>query len=153
MQLDGTFTIAASRLQVWEAIRDPGLMARCIPGCEAAEKISEDRYHALIGIKIGPISAKFNLVIDVEEEAAPESIRSKASGEEGSRASMLTARNFLSLMEIESNLTEVSWSSDVNVTGRLGKYGLGLMKKKAKSLSDEFVTVFEKRVETGAVTS
>ncbi len=66
---------------------------------------------------------------------------------------MLTARNFLSLMEIESNLTEVSWSSDVNVTGRLGKYGLGLMKKKAKSLSDEFVTVFAKRVETGAVTS
>ncbi len=80
MQLDGTFTIAASRLQVWEAIRDPGLMARCIPGCEAAEKISEDRYHALIGIKIGPISAKFNLVIDVEEEAAPESIRSRSAG-------------------------------------------------------------------------
>jgi len=152
MKLDGTFTIAAPRATVWEAIRDPALMARCVPGCEAAEELGEDRYRAVVQTRIGPISARFNLVIQVEEETAPELIRSKASGEEGSRASMLTSHNVLTLKELAPDLTEVSWSADVSITGRLGKYGLGLMKKKVRSLSEQFVKVFAERVEAGSVT-
>ena len=153
MQLDGSFKIAASRAKVWDAIRDPALMAVCVPGCETAEALGEDRYRAVVGTKIGPITARFNLVIEVEEELAPTTIRSKASGEEGSRASMLTSRNLLTLNEVAPDVTEVTWSADVSITGRLGKYGLGLMKKKVKKLSDQFVATFAERVEKGAMTS
>jgi len=151
MKLEGSFSIDASRDVVWDAIRDPALMARCVPGCETAEQISEDRYRAIVGAKVGPISARFNLIVEVEEEIEGELIRSKASGEEGSRASMLTSRNVLMLEEVAPDETKVSWTADVSITGRLGKYGLGLMKKKVKSLSDEFVVLFAERVRSGAV--
>lgn len=149
MKLEGNFSVDAPRADVWDAIRDPALMARCVPGCESAKQISEDRYSAIVGAKVGPVSAKFNMVIDVEEEIAPRLIRSKASGEEGSRASMLTSRNTLVLEEDGPERTAVSWTADVSITGRLGKYGLGLMKKKVKSLSDEFVRAFAKKLESG----
>jgi carbon monoxide dehydrogenase subunit G len=151
MKFEGRFSIDAPRATVWEAIRDPALMARCVPGCESAEQVGEDRYSAVVGVKIGPISARFNLLIDVEEEIAPRCIRSRATGEEGSRASMLSSHNLLTLEEIAPDRTEVSWSADVNISGRLGKYGLGLMKKKVQSLSDEFVAVFAQRVEAGTI--
>jgi hypothetical protein len=35
------------------------------------------------------------------------------------------------------------------LTGRLGKYGLGLMRKKAESLSADFVTSFSASVQAG----
>ena len=151
MKLDGTFTISAPPVTVWTAIRDPGLMAQCVPGCESAEKITDDSYRAVVSVKVGPVSARFNLVIDIEEEQAPDFVRSIAKGEEGSRASMLSSKNLLSLKALSDGVTEVSWSADVNVTGRLGKYGLGLMRKKAESLSAEFVQAFARRVEAGGM--
>ena len=38
--------------------------------------------------------------------------------------------------------TEVHYVSEVSLVGRLGKFGLGIMKKKAKSLGGEFAAAF-----------
>ncbi|TNF65408.1 MAG: hypothetical protein EP307_00100 [Rhodobacteraceae bacterium] len=151
MQLAGAFTVAAPRLRVWEAVHDPALLALCVPGCEEAAQIGETSYRAVVKVKIGPVSARFTLVVDIVEEEAPERLRIKAQGEEGSRASMLTAESELVLSDAGDGGTRVAWASDVNLSGRLGKYGLGLMKKKAESLSADFVTAFSRRVETGEV--
>ena len=43
--------------------------------------------------------------------------------------------------------TEVTYTSDVSVFGRLGKFGLGIMKKKARDLGREFAESFRERVE------
>ena len=147
MQLSGSFPVSAPRSAVWEAIRDPALMARCVPGCTGAEQIDERSYRALVAVKFGPISARFNLVIEIEEEIAPVSVRSRARGEEGSRASVVSSANMLTLSEPEPGHTQVDWSADVNISGRLGKYGLGLMRKKAESLSAEFVKAFASQME------
>src|SRR5690606_4206115 len=95
----------------------------------------------------GPISANFNLVIEIEEEIAPESVRSRARGEEGSRASIVSSTNLVSLSEPEPGKTQVDWSTDFNISGRLGKYGLGLMRKKVESLSADFVKAFAAQLE------
>lgn len=151
MQLEGEFTVAAPRHRVWDAVHDPALLARCVPGCEEAAQIGDNSYRAVVRAKVGPISARFTLVVDIVEEDAPDRLRIRAQGEEGSRASMLTAESELALSDAGDGLTRVAWASDVNLSGRLGKYGLGLMKKKAESLSAEFVTAFSRRIESGEV--
>ena len=35
MKISGSNTLAASPEQVWAAIMDPAVLARCIPGCES----------------------------------------------------------------------------------------------------------------------
>jgi len=147
MKLDGSFEVNAPRDTVWQAIRDPGLMALCVPGCTMAEQVDDATYRAQVTVKFGPISARFNLMMEIEEEIAPVSVRSRTKGEEGTRASTVSSVNMLTLSETEPGVTRVDWSTDFSISGRLGKYGLGLMKKKAQSLSAEFVRNFTHKIE------
>ena len=70
MKLDGEFTINAPRADVWEAAHDPALLARCVPGCESAEQVGDFSYMAVVSVKVGPVSARFNLVVEIVEEKA-----------------------------------------------------------------------------------
>jgi carbon monoxide dehydrogenase subunit G len=82
----------------------------------------------------------------VTREDPPERIFCTTRGEEGSRASILSAESVVSLLEVDTNTTEVSYSSEVSIGGRLGKFGLGVMKKKAISMSDAFAAAFRDKI-------
>ena len=147
MIVEGSFRVAAPRQEVWERIRDPMLMAGCIPGCRAIEMLTPTAYKAVVGVSVGPIRASFNLVVEVLEENPPERVLSRTRGEEGSRASIVSADNVLQLAALDDDTTEVAYSSEVSVTGRLGKFGLGVMKKKAEALGQDFANAFRAAVE------
>jgi hypothetical protein len=124
-------------------------MAPCIPGCREIQIIGPKAYRARVRVAVGPIKAEFNLEIEVEEEVPPRLARSVTRGEEGTRASTLLAKSMLELEEIGSAATAVRYSSDIAVMGRLGKFGLGVMKKKAEALGAEFAAAVSERIEAG----
>ena len=150
MRIEGNFDIAASRDAVYRHITDPGLMARCVPGCESIEQISPTGYRARVTISIGGIKARFNLVVEVTREQPPDLVLSQTRGEEGSRASVLAADNELTLVEIDPGTTRVSYASEVSVTGRLGKFALGVMKKKVGAMGQEFADRLREFIQTQA---
>ncbi len=43
--------------------------------------------------------------------------------------------------------TEVRYVSDISIVGRLGRFGLGIMRKKAAALGDDFAEAFRACVE------
>jgi carbon monoxide dehydrogenase subunit G len=146
MNIQGSFRIAAPRVEVWRQIKDIGIMASCVPGCQNIEALSPIQYGVQMAVGIGPIKATFNLVVEVTREDPPERIFCTTRGEEGSRASILSAESVVSLLEVDTNTTEVSYSSEVSIGGRLGKFGLGVMKKKAISMSDAFAAAFRDKI-------
>jgi len=148
MLVEGRFLVGAPRERVWTAIKDPAVVAPCIPGCQGVEVVSPALYKAKIRVQLGPIKADFNVDVEIVSETAPEEVRSRTRGEEGSRASSLSAENTLRLIPLSENETEVFYSSEAAVVGRLGKFGLGVMKKKAESLGREFAAAFKQRVES-----
>jgi uncharacterized protein len=150
MKLEGAFSVAAPRSKVWSCITDPGVMAACVPGCSRIEQLSPTSYRAVVAVAVGPIKASFNLVVDVVREEPPLRVLSQTRGEEGTRASMLAADNVVALAERADGGTDVAYSSEVTVTGRLGKFGLGVMKKKAEALSADFIAAFRAHVERAA---
>ena len=151
MRIEGTFTVAAPRERVFAEITNPALMASCIPGCEAIEVVDPKTYRARVLVEVGPIKARFNLIVEVTDEEPPARVLCVTRGEEGSRASMLNANSELSLAATTPDATEVKYVSDVSVTGRLGKFGLGIMKKKAESLGAKFAEMFRGKIEVAAV--
>lgn len=150
MRIEGSFIVAAPRERVFAEITNPALMAGCIPGCEAIEVIDPKTYRARILIEVGPIKARFNLVVEVKEEVPPARVVSVTRGEEGTRASVISSNNELVLVPAEGGGTEVKYVSEVSVTGRLGKFGLGMMKKKAEALGAKFAENFRGKVEAAA---
>lgn len=138
MRIEGAFQVPAPLPDVWAAILDPEVVGPCIPGCGAIEVLSPGEYRATVRVAIGPISTSFNVVVSVTEMVEHERIASTTRGEEGSRASILSAANLLVVRALEDRQTEVAYASDVSVSGRLGKFGLGLMRKKAAELAAIF---------------
>ena len=153
MRMEGRFEVAAPRERVWRCITDPTLMVGCIPGCERIEAIDARNYRATILVEVGPIKARFNLLVEVTEETPLASVASVTRGEEGSRASILSAENLVALAELAPDRTEVHYSSEVAVTGRLAKYGLGVMKKRVARLGEQFAERFRERIASGAVSA
>jgi carbon monoxide dehydrogenase subunit G len=151
MRIAGSFIVAAPRERVFAEITNPALMASCIPGCEAIEIVDPKTYRARILIEVGPIKARFNLIVEVIAEEPPARVVSVTRGEEGSRASILSSNNELLLAPTTGDATEVKYVSEVSVTGRLGKFGLGVMKKKAESLGAKFADAFRGKIEAAAV--
>lgn len=147
MRIEDRFVVAAPRQRVWEAIKDPAIVALCIPGCQSVEVISPTLYKAKIRVQVGPIKADFNVDVEIVAETAPEEVRSRTRGEEGSRTSSLSAENTLRLTVLGEDETEVSYVSEATVVGRLGKFGLGVMRKKAESLGRDFAQAFRQKVE------
>ena len=151
MRIEGSFTVAAPRERVYAEITNPALMAACIPGCEAIEVVDPKTYRARILVEVGPIKARFALVVEITNEEPPARVVCVTRGEEGSRASMLSANSELLLTAASGNTTEVKYASDVSVTGRLGKFGLGVMKKKAEQLGAKFAETFRGKIEAATV--
>jgi len=150
MRIEGAFTVAAPRERVYAEITNPALMAGCIPGCEAIEVIDPKTYRARILIEVGPVKARFNLVVEITSQEPPTRVLCVTRGEEGTRASVMSANSELMLADADGGATEVKYASDVSVTGRLGKFGLGVMKKKAESLGAKFAETFRGKIEAAA---
>ena len=139
MKIEKTFTISAPQELVWSFITDPQKVARCIPGCEGAEEKEPGKYTAAIEVKVGPIRTTFHLDIEQTEQRPPEFASYLSKGAEGSRASRLSAVTTLALKTLSADSTEVTYTSDINITGRLGKFGGGMMQKIADGIGEEFV--------------
>jgi uncharacterized protein len=151
MRIEDRFSIAAPRGRVWQAIRDPDVVASCLPGCREVEVISPTSYKAKIRVQVGPIKADFCVDVEIISEIEPDELRSRSRGEEGGRASSLSSENVLRLSSVDADTTELHYLSDVTVVGRLGKFGLGVMKKKAESLGHDFAVAFKQKIEHVAI--
>ena len=136
MLIDGSFEVAAPPAQVLEHLFDARLMASCLPGCESIEMLDADRYRAVIAMALAGVKARFDLVVQVAARDA-DGIRAETRGEEGGNASTLSASSTVKLSPAGAG-TRVDYTSDVVVTGRLGRFALGMMKKQAQNLGDAF---------------
>ncbi len=146
MLVEGAFPISASRERVWRMIHDCAVMASCLPGCESAEEIEPGQYRVVVSVKVGPIKARFTLLVEITAAERPAHLECKTRGEEGSRASQVSAESTLVLEELSATETQFCYRSEVSVTGRLGKFGLGVMRKKADQIASDFAKALQERV-------
>ncbi len=136
MLIDGQFTVVATPEALMRHLFDARLMASCLPGCESLQAVDGERYRAVMVVALAGVKARFDMQVQVVEHA-DRFVRATTRGEEGGNASQVQADSRITLEEVPGG-TRVSYASEVSVTGRLGRFALGMMKKKAQSLGDEF---------------
>ena len=138
MEIEKTLLLEAPPARVWALLLDPNAMGACVPGMESIEVISDDEYVAVMKVKISFISARFKLKTRIVESDAPRYLRAEGTGEDTSVASSLKQVSEMWLAEREGGGTELRMKVKVDVLGRMGTFGLGVMKTKADRLWDEF---------------
>ena len=147
MRIEDRFVVAAPRERVWVAIKDPAVVAPCIPGCQGVEVISPTLYKAKIRVQVGPIKADFNVDVEIVSETAPEEVRSRTRGEEGGRASSLSADNTLRLTALSDNETEVFYRLGSGRRRAAGKIRPRGDEEEGGEPGREFAQAFKNKVE------
>jgi carbon monoxide dehydrogenase subunit G len=148
MEIEKTLTIAAPPARVWALLLDPEVMGGCVPGMQSIEVVSPTEYKALMAVKIAFVSAKFKLRTTILEQRAPCYLRCEGTGEDASVASSLKQQSEMFLAEQADGSTELRMKVKVDVLGRLGSFGLSVMKTKADRMWDEFGQNLAKRIES-----
>ncbi|MCG2594268.1 SRPBCC family protein [Ramlibacter sp. XY19] len=138
MEIEKTLDIPAPAARVWELLLDPQVMGRTVPGMQSIEVVSPTEYKALMAVKIAFVSAKFKLKTTIVEQRAPHYLRAEGTGEDASVASSLKQQSEMFLGERADGTTELRIKVKVDVLGRLGSFGLSVMKTKADRMWDEF---------------
>lgn len=138
MEIEKTLLLDAPPEDVWALLLDPHAMGACVPGMESIDVVSEDEYVAVMKVKIAFISARFKLKTRIVERDAPRYLRAEGTGEDASVASSLKQNSEMWLQPREGGGTELRMKVKVDVLGRMGTFGLGVMKTKADRLWDEF---------------
>jgi carbon monoxide dehydrogenase subunit G len=110
--------------------------------------LSPTEYKSLMSEKIAFISAKFRLKTTILEQRAPAYLRCEGTGEDASVASSLKQQSEMFLTGQPDGSTELRMKVRVDVLGRLGSFGLSVMKTKADRMWDEFGQNLAKRIES-----
>ncbi len=146
MDIEKTLSIAAPAERVWALLLDPKVMGECVPGMQSIEVISDVEYVSVIQVKIAFVSARFKIKTTITEQRAPHYLRSEGTGEDTSVASSLKQTSEIFLTELPDGSTELRMTINVDVLGRLGTFGLNVMKTKADRMWDEFAVKLQARL-------
>ena len=136
MKMSGTRQLPAPQADVWAALNDVEVLKRCIPGCQSLEKVADDQLKATVGLKIGPINAKFNGEVTLSDMNPPNSYRISGSGKGGAAGSASGGADVK--LEAKDGGTELSYDVDAKVAGKIAQLGARLIDATAASLANKF---------------
>lgn len=148
MEINGEYQIAGSREDVWAALNDPEMLKKCIPGCESLEMVSETEFNARVVASIGPVKAKFDTLIRLENLQAPISYTLSGEGKAGAAGFGRGAAN-VNLQENDSG-TLLVYDADFKVGGKLAQIGSRLVLGATRKTADDFFAAFSKELDPGA---
>lgn len=144
MELHGEQLIRAPRQQVWDALNDPQILAKCIPGCEEMVKLSETETEARLMAKIGPVRARFSGRVRMSDIDAPAGCTLAFEGN-GGAAGMAKGQSKVALTA-EGDGTRLRYTVEAAVGGKLGQIGGRLIDASAKKMADDFFRAFNEQL-------
>lgn len=147
MEITGEYRIEASREAVWQALNDPDMLQKCIPGCESLERVSDTEFNARVTAAIGPVRAKFNTRLSLEDLNPPESYR--LVGESKAAAGFGSGSAVVKLAEADGG-TLLTYTADFKVGGKLAQVGSRLVAGATKKTADDFFGAFSRELDQDA---
>ncbi|MBC7648175.1 MAG: carbon monoxide dehydrogenase subunit G [Vitreoscilla sp.] len=136
MELQGRVTIPASAEQVWQALNDPEILRRCIPGCEEVQQISPEEMHARVLLRMGPVRARFAGKVKMTDIRPLQGYTLNFEGSGGS-AGFARGSSVITLTTV-GNDTQLDYTAQATVAGKLGQIGGRLIDASSKQLADKF---------------
>jgi carbon monoxide dehydrogenase subunit G len=146
MLLEGKFTLKAPIKEVWDFLLEPGTLASCIPGAEKMEPIDDKTWEGIVKQKVGPISVKLNFTQSFTEVDPPKHLKAVGRGSAAGGAGTFSQETTVDLSESAPGETEIAYTSNVSMVGRLATFGERIMRAKVKSVGEEFTNNLQKKL-------
>ena len=145
MKLSGSYQINLSKQKVWEALNNPEILKKAIPGCEEFKKNSDTEFTATATNKIGPFNASFTGDIELTDLDPPNSYKITGSG--NSPVGFASGEATVKLEDHEKG-TNLVYEVEANVGGKIAQVGSRLIDMTAKKMADIFFGKFSDLIST-----
>lgn len=147
MELSGEIQLAATVDEVWNALNDPVVLQRCIPGCTTVDKTNSNTFLATIRTKIGPVNTQFSTVLTVIPVAPPTHYSLSGEGQGGTSG---FAKGIVNI-ELKANPagTLLDYASQIQIGGKVAQVGSRLLTATAKKWVRQFFDALETVINEG----
>jgi uncharacterized protein len=143
MKVGGSHELAASRQQVWDALQDPAVLARTLPGCEALEVTGPGRYVATLTAGVASVKGTYRGKVALSDQDEPTSYRLAA---EGAGAPGTVQADALVRLVDNGAGTTVHYEADAVIGGMIGGVGQRMLVGVAKKTAGEFFSAVEREL-------
>ena len=149
MKIIGNSQFAADRAAVWQALNDPAVLVRCIPGCQRLEALGDDAYAMTVAAGVGSIKGVYDGQVRLTDQEEPGSFRMHAEG--AGAAGTIGAEVSVTLEESATGGTSVTYDADATVGGVIGGVGQRMLVGVSKRMAAEFFGNVDTVLATGEV--
>ena len=134
MKIAGTNTIPFPVDQVWDALLDPAVLVRTIPGCERMESKGDHAYDMTVTAGVAAIRGTYSGTCVLSDLDAHSSLvmRLQGAGAPGTVDATVNVR----FEEVDAG-TEVAWDADAVVGGMVGGVGQRMLSSVSKRMAGE----------------
>lgn len=143
MKVAGSHTVKSPRQRVYDALQDPEVLARTLPGCQQLEVTGDDTYRATVTAGVASVKGTYTGSVVLLDRTAPESYRMKASGAgaPGTISADATIR-----LEDNGDGTVIHYDADAIVGGMIGGVGQRMLQSVARRTAGEFFDNIEREL-------
>ncbi|MFC5750477.1 SRPBCC family protein [Actinomadura rugatobispora] len=141
MKVTGSATIAAPLPRVWDALQDPAVLARTIPGCHSLEATGRDAYRMTVTAGVASVKGTYVGSVELADPDPPRSfvLRARGQGAPGTVDATVLVR-----LSAGEDGTRVDYDADAVVGGMIGGVGQRMLGSVAKKTAGEFFAAVER---------
>jgi len=135
MKITTSSVINADRARVFEALTDPAILQRAIPGCESLTAVGPDVYEATLKIGVAGLKGSYKGTASIRDKRPPDALTLSFEGK--GAPGFVRGSAAITLGE-ETGSTRVDTTADVQVGGLIAAVGSRLVEATARKLADDF---------------
>ncbi len=132
MELNGEYTFDAPRQVIWDALMDPEVLAKILPGVEKLEKVSDTEFNGVMNVRVGPVQGKFKGTVTLSDLQEPERFHMEVNGR--GAAGYIRGGGDAILTETEDGKTLLTYDGSGDVGGKIASVGQRLVETTGKSI-------------------
>lgn len=129
MQLRGEQQIPVPPERFWKLLFNPDHLTNAIPGATSIEQESAHRFRGTINRSLSGITVDMDVDVEVTDDTRPAEINCRFHGDDSGTNSALSGTITIAVSATETEATEVTYSIDWELMGRLGSIGSRMVKR------------------------
>ncbi len=140
--INKNFTLQEPIDKVWASLSNPMEISSCVPGATITEQVDDKNYKGEVSLKFGPVKAKYDGMITIEEmdnDSHKMKLIGKGLDSKGKGNAEMTMNG---VAKEEDGGTNVDFQMVVNIQGTLAQFGSRLINDVSAKLMDQFVDNF-----------
>lgn len=135
MKISGMHSLPVDPRRAYQALQDPAMLARCMPGCDRLDKVGEDAYEMKLKMLIASISGQFEGKVRIADHNPHQSFRLIVEG--AGKIGFVKGEGLLTLVPNEKG-THIGFDGEVHIGGTIASVGQRLIDTTSKMMIKRF---------------